>query len=135
MSRLIDLLPRAPFLVGGVGNDAAALDIGLPDGKLLLVNSDRTGVNLAFQLELSSPVCIGDLAVSHAVSDIYACGGLPNAITTVLLLPADTSCEFAETSSEVQLRPQPATEPLSSVETQAQLHSYDRGHSDGLSST
>jgi len=96
VSRLIDLLPRAPFLVGGVGNDAAALDIGLPDGKLLLVNSDRTGVNLAFQLELSSPVCIGDLAVSHAVSDIYACGGLPNAITTVLLLPADTSCEFAE---------------------------------------
>ncbi len=96
VSRLIDLLPRAPFLIGGVGHDAAAIDIGLPDGKLLLVNSDRTGMNLAFQLGLSGAACIGDLAVSHAVSDIYACGGTPNAIMLVLLLPADSSCEFTE---------------------------------------
>jgi thiamine-monophosphate kinase len=96
VSRLTALLPRAPFLVGGIGSDAAAINIGLPDEKLLLVNSDRTGVNLAFQLGLDGPACIGDLAVSHAVSDIYACGGLPNAITIVLLLPAATAYEFAQ---------------------------------------
>jgi thiamine-monophosphate kinase len=96
VSRLVDMLPRAPFLVGDIGNDAAALDIGLPEGDLLLVNTDRTGVNFAFQLELTGPACIGDLAVSHAVSDIYACGGLPNAVTIALLLPATTACEFVE---------------------------------------
>src|SRR5271170_608693 len=96
VSRLMHLLPRAPFLVGDIGNDAAALDIGLPNGDLLLVNTDRTGVNFAFQLELAGPACIGDLAVSHAVSDIYACGGVPNAITIALLLPATASLQFAE---------------------------------------
>jgi thiamine-monophosphate kinase len=77
-------------LIGGLGHDSGILRNPLSADDTLLVNTDRSGPNKAYTLGLAGGECIGDFAVSHAVSDILASGGKPFAISVAMLLPGDT---------------------------------------------
>jgi len=61
-----------------------------PDDTLL-VNTNRSGVSKAYNLGLAGGECIGDFAISHAVSDILATGGVLFAVSVALLLPGETT--------------------------------------------
>lgn len=87
-------LRPSPLLLDGFGHDAAFIDFSVSDGDVLVVNTDRSGLNIAYQLGLAGAECVGDLGVSHAISDIVAAGGQPKAVTVALLLPHDTELGF-----------------------------------------
>ena len=89
-----DSLAPSDLLLDGVGHDAAFIDLSLGDDEILVVNTDRSGLNIAYQLGLAGPQCVGDLGVSHAISDVVAAGGNPRAVTVALLLPPDTQMGF-----------------------------------------
>ena len=82
-------------LIGGFGGDSAIISFGL-ENEFLLVNTDRSGMNIAYKLGLSDGSCVGDFAVSHAVSDIYASGGTPYAISIALMLPENLTLKFVK---------------------------------------
>ena len=105
VSEITNILDADSRLVGGFGHDSAFLDININDDEVLLLNTDRSGLNLAYSLNLSDAKCVGDFAVSHAVSDILVSGGLPIAVSIALLLPDDVSLAFAK---EVMLGAQEA---------------------------
>lgn len=84
----------ADFLLDGFGHDAAFVDLPRHADDVLVINTDRSGINVAYKLELAGPECIGDLGVSHAVSDVVVAGGVPRAVTVALLLPADSTIGF-----------------------------------------
>lgn len=86
---------RSPdFLLDGFGHDAAFVDLPMNQHEVLAINTDRSGINIAYKLGLAGPECIGDLGVSHAVSDIAVAGGTPRAITIALLLPPESTIGF-----------------------------------------
>ena len=94
-SRILERIQSFPAvtkeLIGGLGHDAGILNNPLgPDDKLL-INTDKSGVSKAYKLGLAGGECIGDFAVSHAVSDILATGGEPFAVSVALMLPGDTT--------------------------------------------
>lgn len=92
--RIIDRIESSAYqresLIGGLGHDAGILRNPLRSDDTLLVNTDRSGVNKAYKLGLAGGECIGDFAVSHAISDILASGGNPFAVSVAMLLPGDT---------------------------------------------
>lgn len=86
---------RTPdFLLDGFGHDAAFVDLSMPPDDVLVINTDRSGINIAYKLGLAESECIGDLGVSHAVSDIGVAGGVPRAVTVALLLPPESTIGF-----------------------------------------
>ena len=93
VKELTGLYSQNSCLIGGFGHDSAVLDIGLNADEYLLMNTDRSGMNIAYKLGLSDATCVGDFGVSHAVSDIYASGGVPLAISIALLLPPSLSID------------------------------------------
>ena len=105
VSKIINMLDVNDHLVGGFGHDSAFLDISVNDDEVLLLNTDRSGLNLAYSLNLSDAKCVGDFAVSHAVSDILVSGGLPIAVSIALLLPENVDLVFTK---EVMLGAQEA---------------------------
>ena len=94
VGEIIDSLNTPELLIDGYGNDAAFIDYSLDDDELLAVNTDRSGLNVAYQLGLAGPECVGDLGISHAISDIVAAGAEPIAVTVALLVPPDTEVGF-----------------------------------------
>lgn len=80
-------------LLGGRGHDSAVLDLQLAPNEVLLTNTDRSGMNIAYSLGLAGPECAGDFAVSHAVSDILVSGGDPVSVSIALLAPPDLPLE------------------------------------------
>jgi len=91
ISRLNDGTEATHTLLGGLGHDAGVLMNPLSPDDTLLVNTDRSGVNKAYNLGLAGGECIGDFAVSHAISDILATGGVPFAVSVALMLPGNTT--------------------------------------------
>jgi thiamine-monophosphate kinase len=88
-----DLQPDS-CLLDGFGHDASFVDLPrLPD-EVLVINTDRSGMNIAYRMGLAGPECVGDFGVSHAVSDIVVAGGAPCVISVALLLPSDTKLDF-----------------------------------------
>ena len=94
VAEITNKLTVPEFLVDGFGHDAAFVDLDLKNDELLVLNTDRSGLNAAYSLGLAGPECIGDFGVSHAISDIVIAGGIPRVITVALLLPADSTLEF-----------------------------------------
>lgn len=94
---ITDSLRPSNLLLDGFGHDAAFVNLSLAEGEILVVNTDRSGLNIAYQLGLAGAECIGDLGVSHAISDVIAAGGRPRVITVALLLPPDTEVGFVRT--------------------------------------
>jgi len=94
VAEITGLLPAPALLLDGIGHDAAFVD--MPHGKddVLVINTDRSGMNVAYQLGLAGAECIGDFGVSHAVSDVVVAGGVPRAVTVALLLPGDSTLGF-----------------------------------------
>lgn len=95
VSSITNGLKAPEFLVDGFGHDAAFVDLGLANDELLVLNTDRSGLNAAYSLGLAGPECVGDFGVSHAISDVVVAGGTPRVVTVALLLPADSTLEFA----------------------------------------
>lgn len=92
--RIIQSLQSSPLVIDGLGNDAAFVDMSVSRDEILVVNTDRSGLNIAYQLGLAGADSIGDLGVSHAVSDVVAAGGQPKIVTIALLLPPETEVGF-----------------------------------------
>ncbi|MET0066545.1 MAG: AIR synthase related protein [Candidatus Thiodiazotropha sp.] len=99
-SRIIDRLQGSSTttrkLVGGLGHDAGILKNPFDPEDMLLVNTDRSGVNKAYNLGLAGGECIADFAISHAISDILATGGVPFAVSVALLLPGETPVQLVD---------------------------------------
>ena len=83
-------------LIGGFGHDSAFLDIRVNEDEYLMLNTDRSGMNVAYKLGLANGECVGDFGVSHAVSDIFASGGKPYAISIALMLPPSLTVNFVK---------------------------------------
>lgn len=83
-------------LLDGFGHDSAFIDTKILGDEILLMNTDRSGINSAYTLGLANGECVGDFGVSHAISDIIASGGQPIAITVALLLPDDLTLGFVK---------------------------------------
>ncbi len=83
-------------LLDGFGHDSAFIDTTILEDEVLLMNTDRSGINSAYTLGLANGECVGDFGVSHAISDIIASGGQPIAITVALLLPDDITLGFVK---------------------------------------
>lgn len=96
VKELTNLYTLNENLIGGFGHDSAVLDIGIASDEVLLMNTDRSGMNIAYKLGLSDASCVGDFGVSHAVSDIYASGGIPFALSIALMLPSNLSVEVVK---------------------------------------
>jgi thiamine-monophosphate kinase len=96
VTELLRHAPSASGLLDGLGHDAGFVDIELAHDELLVINTDRSGENLAYKLGLSGPEVVGDFAVTHAVSDVVASGGTPLLMTVALLLPGDKSLQYAK---------------------------------------
>lgn len=93
---IIGMLSDDSRLYQGIGHDSGFLDIKVTEDEVLLMNTDRSGTNIAYQLGLANGECVGDFAVSHAVSDIIASGGTPLAVSIALLMPKDTEVDFVK---------------------------------------
>lgn len=94
VAEITSMMTVPSMLVDGFGHDAAFVDLRRRDHELLVLNTDRSGLNAAYSLGLSGPECVGDFGVSHAISDIVVAGGAPRAVTVALLLPADSTLGF-----------------------------------------
>jgi thiamine-monophosphate kinase len=96
VNEIIKTLEVSDNLLDGFGHDSAFINTKLLDDEVLLMNSDRSGLNIAYKLGLSNGECVGDFAISHAVSDIFVAGGYPLAISVVLLLPDNLTLGFVK---------------------------------------
>lgn len=96
ISELSSLISPDIRLLDGIGHDSAFIDIDVSDDEIILLNTDRSGISIATKLGLCDGAGTGDFAVSHAVSDIYASGGTPVALSLAMLLPPDLSLDFAK---------------------------------------
>jgi len=96
VKEITELLDVSDFLLDGFGHDSAFIDTTILEDEILLMNTDRSGINSAYILGLSDGECVGDFGVSHAVSDIIASGGQPIAISIALLLPNSLTLGFVK---------------------------------------
>jgi len=97
-------IPEAPLAAGdasavarvivGVGDDAAAVDIG--DGRVLLLSCDSMVGGVHFEPDRCAPDIVGFRAMAAALSDIAAMGGAPAWALVTLAVPPDTDATFAE---------------------------------------
>ena len=90
------ILEVSDLLLDGFGHDAAFINTTIDEDEVLLMNTDRSGINSAYTLGLADGECVGDFGVSHAISDIIASGGQPIAVTIALLLPDDLKLSFVK---------------------------------------
>lgn len=96
VKEITEMLDVSDLLLDGFGHDAAFIDTTINDNEILLMNTDRSGINSAYTLGLANGECVGDFGVSHAVSDIIASGGQPIAISIALLLPDNITLGFVK---------------------------------------
>jgi thiamine-monophosphate kinase len=96
VKEITELLEVDEMLLDGFGHDSAFINTTIEEDEILLMNTDRSGKNSAYGLGLANGECVGDFGVSHAVSDIFASGGHPIAITIALLLPDNLTLSFVK---------------------------------------
>lgn len=93
IERLTRLLPKAPYVVEGVGDDCAVVRWG---DRMLLVSCDLALEGVHFRRSYARPEDIGWKTAAAALSDIAAMGGAPMFALVSLACPEDTSAEFVE---------------------------------------
>ncbi len=96
VKEITEMLEESDLLLDGFGHDAAFINTTIDEDEVLLMNTDRSGINSAYTLGLANGECVGDFGVSHAISDIIASGGQPVAISIALLLPDDLTLGFVK---------------------------------------
>lgn len=85
--RLAGLFRQSKDVFTGIGDDAAALDLGLPGGELLLAAADQVVEKIHFTPG-TPPEKIAAKLLKRNLSDIAAMGGIPtHALVTVALNP------------------------------------------------
>lgn len=85
--KLNGLFPASHDVAVGIGDDAAALDLGLPGGMLFLAAADQVISGIHFT-EDTSPVLAAEKLFKRNLSDIAAMGGIPtHAIVTAAACP------------------------------------------------
>jgi thiamine-monophosphate kinase len=72
--RIARLLPAAPSVIEGIGDDCAVLRV---QDRLLLVSCDLSIEDVHFRRRTATPETIGWRAATSSLSDIAAMGGLP----------------------------------------------------------
>jgi thiamine-monophosphate kinase len=87
-------IPNQHALIGGIGHDAGFLNMNVNEDEVISVNTDRSGINVAYKLGLSDAKCVGDFGICHSVSDLVAAGSIPQAVSIALLLPGDLTADF-----------------------------------------
>lgn len=92
--RLADPASAAGRVLVGVGDDAAAVDLG--DGRVLLLSCDSMVEGVHFVPGASPPDTIGFRAMAAALSDIAAMGGAPAWALVTLAIRSDCDAAFAE---------------------------------------
>jgi thiamine-monophosphate kinase len=85
-------IPLGPGVVVGVGDDAAAVELG----PLTLVTTDSLVENVHFRREWTPPRLLGRKALSVNLSDIAAMLGVPRHATVSLHLPAELTFGFVD---------------------------------------
>lgn len=85
-------IPLGPGVVVGVGDDAAAVELG----PLVLVTTDSLVENVHFRREWTPPRLLGRKALSVNLSDIAAMTGLPRHATVGLCLPPSLTLGFVD---------------------------------------
>lgn len=84
---LTQLFPAGKDVVTGIGDDAAVLDLAMPDGMLFLAAADQVIRDIHFTAETALAAAGGKL-VNRNISDIAAMGGIPtHAILTAAAKP------------------------------------------------
>lgn len=96
VQEITQILDVSELLLDGFGHDAAFIDTTIKEDEVLLMNTDRSGINTAYSLGLANGECVGDFGVSHAISDIIASGGQPISVTVALLLPESLTLGFVK---------------------------------------
>ena len=87
IQKLSGLFPGARDVTVGIGDDAAALELGLPGGMLFLAAADQVVSGIHFTEE-TPPALAGEKLFKRNLSDIAAMGGVPtHALVTVALDP------------------------------------------------
>ena len=85
--RIAALFRQSKDVFTGIGDDAAALDLGLPDGELLLAAADQIVEKIHFT-HGTPPEKAAAKLLKRNLSDIAAMGGIPtHALVTVALHP------------------------------------------------
>jgi thiamine-monophosphate kinase len=85
LRRLESRIPRAGGVVVGIGDDAAAVEIG----PFALVTTDSLVEGVHFTREATPPRLLGRKALTVNLSDVAAMGGVGRYATVSLCLPAD----------------------------------------------
>ncbi len=93
IGRLARLLPKAPYVVEGIGDDCAVVRVG---DRLLLVTSDLFIEDVHFRKRHATAEDIGWKAAASAMSDIAAMGGSPLFCLVSLACQEDTSAQWVE---------------------------------------
>jgi thiamine-monophosphate kinase len=83
-----------PDVVAGIGDDAAALDLGGEELVLAKVDSQVEGVH--FRRDRIPPHSLGRRSLAIVLSDIAAMGGRPTHALVSLALPADLEVTWVE---------------------------------------
>lgn len=93
IARIARLVPSAPSVIEGIGDDCAILRAG---ERILLVTCDLSIENVHWRRADVSPESIGYKAAASALSDIAAMGGSPLFCLVSLACPGDTEVSFVE---------------------------------------
>ena len=93
-AREADSASAAARVLVGVGDDAAAVDMG--DGRVLLLSCDSMVEGVHFLPDKCPPDAVGFRAMAAALSDIAAMGGKPAWALITIAAPPDTEAACAE---------------------------------------
>ena len=93
IARIARLVPSAPSVIEGIGDDCAVLRLG---SHVMLVSCDLSIENVHWHRSHAPAESIGWKAAASALSDIAAMGGKPLFCLVSLACPADTGVAFIE---------------------------------------
>lgn len=93
IDRLTKVLPSAPAVVEGIGDDCAVLRVG---DRLMLVSCDLSMEDVHFTRYHMSSQDIGWKAGASSLSDIAAMGGLPLFCLVSIACPSDCDYSYIE---------------------------------------
>jgi thiamine-monophosphate kinase len=93
IARLKRVVPSAPSVIEGIGDDCAVVRAG---DRILLATCDLSLENVHWRRDDASPESIGYKAAASALSDIAAMGGSPLFCLVSLACPGDTEVAFID---------------------------------------
>lgn len=96
INRVLDLIPEDSRIIGGVGHDAALVDLRLQDDEALSFKIDRAAQPMAARRGWSSYEMWGRLAVTTVCSDLLCAGSRPAAFMLGCIFPPNFSVDQAE---------------------------------------